>query len=69
MKRFRISTKSTGDVYAIMVQENPETADAIWDALPLEGVANVWGDGAAGRRLHAQDERACACRHHLRDRQ
>ena len=44
MKRFRITTKSTGDVYAIMVQENPETADAIWDALPLEGVANFWGD-------------------------
>lgn len=33
-----------GDVYAKIVQENPETADVIWNALPLEGAANIWGD-------------------------
>jgi hypothetical protein len=44
MRRFRISIKSVGDVYAKMVQENPKTADTIWSALPLEGVVNIWGD-------------------------
>jgi len=44
MRRFRISIKSAGDVYAKMVQENPKTADTIWSALPLEGVVNIWGD-------------------------
>lgn len=43
MRRIRISTKSTGDIYAKIVKENPETADVIWNALPLEGLANTWG--------------------------
>lgn len=43
-RRFIISAKSTGNVYAKIVQENPKTANVFWDALPMEGVANIWGD-------------------------
>ena len=43
-KRFRISTKATGLVEAVMTSENPKTAEAIWAALPLHGRANRWGD-------------------------
>ncbi len=42
--RIKISTPSTGEVYAELSDENPETARAIWDALPIEGRANIWGD-------------------------
>lgn len=42
--RIKISTPSTGEVYAELSDENPETARAIWDALPTEGRANIWGD-------------------------
>lgn len=42
--RIKISTPSTGEVYAELSDENPETARAIWDALPIEGRANNWGD-------------------------
>lgn len=42
--RIKISTPSTGEVYAEFSDENPETARAIWDALPIEGRANIWGD-------------------------
>ncbi|UCH58198.1 MAG: hypothetical protein JSV18_05505 [Candidatus Bathyarchaeota archaeon] len=37
-------TPSAGEVYAEITEENPETAGAIWDALPLEARASIWGD-------------------------
>jgi hypothetical protein len=43
-RRFIIGCKATGRVEAEMTNENPKTADAVWDALPIIGKANRWGD-------------------------
>jgi hypothetical protein len=42
--RVRITTESTGPVEAEVTDENPVTAKAILDALPLRGRANTWGE-------------------------
>ena len=39
--RIKISTSAAGEVYAELTEENPETAKAIWDGLPIEGRC-VW---------------------------
>ena len=43
-RRIKISTKATGTVEAALSNENPQTAERIWEALPIEGRANRWGD-------------------------
>jgi len=40
-RRIRITA---GQVSATAVLDQTPTADAIWDALPIEGKANTWGD-------------------------
>jgi len=42
--RIRITTPSSGEVFADLSYENPETVRALWDALPIEARANTWGD-------------------------
>ena len=42
--RIRFRSPNIGSVEAEMIGENPETAEAVWDALPIEGVAERWGD-------------------------
>ena len=39
-----ISGDSFGELEALLVDKNPKTAQAIMDALPFEGLANVWGE-------------------------
>ena len=43
-KRVRIWTEATGAIEAVLISENPKTADTIWAALPIKGAANRWGD-------------------------
>jgi hypothetical protein len=43
-KRIKISTKATGAIEAALTDENPQTAQRIWNALPIEGRANRWGN-------------------------
>ena len=42
--RIKITTESTGTVEAEITDENPVTARAILDALPIKGRANTWGE-------------------------
>jgi hypothetical protein len=42
--KIKITTESTGPVEAEITDENPVTAKAILDALPLKGRANTWGE-------------------------
>lgn len=39
-----ISSDSIGEIEAIILDKNPETAEAVLNALPFEGKANVWGE-------------------------
>ena len=43
-KRIKIQTEATVTVEALVSDENPRTAEAIWSALPIKGNANRWGD-------------------------
>jgi len=42
--KIKITTESTGPVEAEITDENPVTAKAILDALPLKGRVNTWGE-------------------------
>jgi hypothetical protein len=42
--KIKITTPSTGPVEATLTEENPKTAKAIYEALPITGRANLWGD-------------------------
>ncbi len=42
--KIRILTEATGSIEARITDENPLTADAFLNALPISGKANTWGD-------------------------
>jgi hypothetical protein len=42
--KIKISTASIGTIEATLTEENPETANTIYELLPIKGSANLWGD-------------------------
>jgi hypothetical protein len=44
LPKLKIITASAGTLTAELTDENPLTAEAIYDKLPIEGKANLWGD-------------------------
>ena len=42
--RIKISSENIGEVYATLTDENPITTQKFYDALPIKGEANLWGD-------------------------
>jgi len=44
VRRIKILTSSVGTLFAELTDENPLTAGAFWEKLPIEGKANLWGD-------------------------
>jgi len=42
--RIRIGSKAIGPMEAVITDENPETGNTIWKALPIRGNTNRWGD-------------------------
>lgn len=56
MRRIRITA---GDVSATAILSDTQTANAIWDALPIEARANTWGDEIYfGIPVHLDEEDA-----------
>ena len=43
-KRFRIALKGIGELQAQVTDENPKTAQAVLNSLPIKGKVNTWGD-------------------------
>jgi hypothetical protein len=43
-KRIRVAIKGIEELEAQVNDENPRTAQAVTDALPIKGKANTWGD-------------------------
>lgn len=43
-RRIFISSKAVGRIEAEITDENPNTADAVWGSLPINGKANRWGE-------------------------
>jgi hypothetical protein len=42
--KIKIITEETGEVQATLTDENPGTVKALYEALPIEARANIWGD-------------------------
>jgi hypothetical protein len=42
--KIKISTASIGTIEATLTEENPETANIIYELLPIKGSVNLWGD-------------------------
>jgi hypothetical protein len=43
-RRIIIRSNAMGSTEVEMTDENPKTAEAVWNALPIKGKVNTWGD-------------------------